>query len=74
MSLISTGSISLDSTFKGPHIFYDFTSVADPRSSAFIDPWIRDGKKPGSGSAMNNPNHISESLEIIVMGQNTEFL
>jgi hypothetical protein len=26
---------------------------------------IRDGKKSGSGSGMNNPNHTSESLETI---------
>jgi hypothetical protein len=25
------------------------------------------GKKSGSGSGMNNPNHISESLEIILL-------
>jgi hypothetical protein len=31
-----------------------------------FDPWIRDpgmGKKSGSESGMNNPDHISESLE-----------
>jgi hypothetical protein len=33
-----------------------------------FDPWIRDpgmGKKSGSGSGMNYPDHISESLETI---------
>jgi hypothetical protein len=30
-----------------------------------FDPGIRDGKKTGSGSRVNNPDHISESLETI---------
>jgi hypothetical protein len=30
-----------------------------------FDPWNRDGKNSGSGSRMNNPDHISESLETI---------
>jgi hypothetical protein len=30
-----------------------------------FDPWIRVGKKSGSGSGINNPDHISESLETI---------
>jgi hypothetical protein len=30
-----------------------------------FDPWTRDSD-PGSGSGMNNPDHISESLETIV--------
>jgi hypothetical protein len=33
-----------------------------------FDPWIRDPvcvKYPGSGSGMNNPDHISESLDTI---------
>jgi hypothetical protein len=28
-----------------------------------FDPGIRDGKKTGSGSGINNPDHISESIE-----------
>ena len=43
-------------------------SVADPDpgSAVFLDPWIRDPgwvKKTGSGSRMNNPDYISESLK-----------
>jgi hypothetical protein len=30
-----------------------------------IGPWIRNGFKSGYGSGMNNPDHISESLEAI---------
>ncbi len=43
------------------------TSVADPDpgSSAFLTPGSGMGKKSGSGSGMNNPDHISESLETI---------
>ncbi len=40
----------------------------------FFDPWIRDPgwvKKCGSGSGVNNPDHISESLETISLGKNT---
>ncbi len=40
-----------------------------------LDPWIRDsdpwsgmGKKSGSGSEMNNPDHISESLKNYFLG------
>jgi hypothetical protein len=39
-----------------------------------FDPWIRDGYQnrgdslPGSGSGMNNPDHISESLEKFFLG------
>ncbi len=43
--------------------------IQDPGSGAF-DPWIRDpgwvknqDPDPGSGFGMNNPDHISESLE-----------
>jgi hypothetical protein len=40
------------------------------RDPVLFDPWIRDpesgmSKKPGSGSRMNIPNHISESLETV---------
>ncbi len=49
------------------------SSVADPDtgSGAFFVPWIWDpgwvknqDPDPGSGSGMNIPDHISESLEI----------
>jgi hypothetical protein len=39
------------------------TNVADPGSGAFLTPVSGMGKKSGSG--MNNPDHISESLETI---------
>jgi hypothetical protein len=38
-------------------------SVADPGSGM--------GKKSGSGSGMNNPDHISESLKTNFLGENT---
>ncbi len=43
----------------------DRSSVAnpDPGSVAFLTPGSGMGKKSGSGSGMNNPDHISESLE-----------
>ncbi len=41
------------------------TSVADPGSGAFLTPGSGIGKKSGSGYGMNNPDHISESLETI---------
>jgi hypothetical protein len=39
------------------------TSVADPDPGpcAFLTPGSGMGKKSGSGSGMNNPDHISES-------------
>ncbi len=40
-------------------------SVSDPGSCAFLTPGSGMGKKSESGSGMNNPNHISESLETI---------
>ncbi len=43
------------------------TSVADPGSSAFLTRGSGMGKKSGSGSGMNNPDHISESLETIFL-------
>jgi hypothetical protein len=44
------------------------TSVADPDpgSGAFLTPGSGMGKKYGSG--MNNPDHISESLEVFHPG------
>jgi hypothetical protein len=40
-------------------------SVANLGSYAFLTPGSGIGKKSGSGSGMNNPNHIFESLETI---------
>ncbi len=37
----------------------------DPGSGAFLTPGSWMGEKSDSGSGMNNPNHISESLETI---------
>ncbi len=47
---------------------YPYQNVAhpDPGSGAFFDPGM--GKKSGSGSRMNNLDHISESLETIFWG------
>jgi hypothetical protein len=44
-------------------------SVADPDqgSGAFLTPGSGMGKKSGSGSGLNNPDHISESLETIFL-------
>ncbi len=41
------------------------TSVADPHPGirCLFGPWIRDRYKSGSGSGMNNPDHISESIK-----------
>ena len=48
--------------------------ILDPGSGAFLTPGIRDPRwlknqdpDPGSGSGMNNPDHISESLETIFL-------
>ena len=46
-------------------IFNKITNVADPGSGAFLTPKSGMGKKSGSGSGMNNPDHISENLETI---------
>jgi hypothetical protein len=40
-------------------------SDPDPGSGAFLIPWSVMGKKSGSGSGMNNPDHVSASLETI---------
>jgi hypothetical protein len=37
----------------------------DTGSGAFLTPGSGIGKKSGSGSGMNNPDHNSESLEIL---------
>jgi hypothetical protein len=44
------------------------SSVTDPGSGAFLNPWIRDprwvkNQDQDPGSEMNIPDHISESLE-----------
>jgi hypothetical protein len=63
-------------------------SVPDPGSGSFLtsgsgiwclfDPWIRDqgwvkNPDPGSGSGMNSPDHISQSLETIFWVKIFEF-
>jgi hypothetical protein len=40
-------------------------SVADPGSGAFLTPGSGMSKKSGSGSGMNNTDHISKSFETI---------
>ncbi len=52
----------------GLNTFIGIPSVADPESGAFWTPGSGMGKKSGSGSGMNNPNHIFESLETIFLG------
>ncbi len=42
--------------------------IRDPVPFLPLDPGSGMGKKSGSGSGMNNPDHISESLETIVLG------
>ncbi len=49
---------------------FNSVSVADPGSSAFLTPGSGMGKKSKSGSGMNIPEHISESLETIFFGLN----
>jgi hypothetical protein len=48
-------------------MFMVFSSVAypDPGSGAFLNPGSGMGKKVSSGSEINIPDHISESLETI---------
>jgi hypothetical protein len=41
------------------------SGIQDPGSGAFLIPGSGMGKKSGSGSGMNNPDHISDSLETI---------
>jgi hypothetical protein len=49
-----------------PHQTKMLDSVADPGSGAFMTPGSGIGKKSESpGSGINNPDHISESLETI---------
>jgi hypothetical protein len=52
------------------------TSVAgpDPGSGAFLTTGSGMGKKSGSGSGMNNPDHISLSLETIFWIEILKFL
>jgi hypothetical protein len=48
------------------------SGVAEPGTGAFLTPVSGMGKKqdpdPGSGSGMNNQDHISESLETMFLG------
>ncbi len=52
------------------YFFYVCGSVADPYPGfgAFLTPGSGMGKKSGSGSGMNNPDHISESLRNNFLG------
>jgi hypothetical protein len=45
---------------------------ADPGSGVFLTTGSGIGKKSGYGSAMNSPDHISESLETNFLGLNTK--
>jgi hypothetical protein len=47
------------------YIFMVDSSVADSGSGAFLTPGSGMGKKSGSGSGINHPDHIYECLEII---------
>jgi hypothetical protein len=49
-------------------LLFVLISVADPGSGAFLTPRSGTGKKPGSGSGMNNPDHIFVSFETIFFG------
>jgi hypothetical protein len=61
-------------------VFFSFCflpySVADPDpgSGAFLTPGSGMGKKSGTGSGMNNPDHISESLETLSWVENLNCL
>jgi hypothetical protein len=46
-------------------------SVADPGSGVVLTPGSGMGKKSRSGSGMNIPDHIAESLESIIQVTNT---
>ncbi len=47
--------------------------IRDPVSSAFLTPGSGMGNKSGSGSGMNNTDHISESLEAIILVKKLKF-
>jgi hypothetical protein len=57
-------------TFQ-PANSYKRTRVADPGSGAFLTPGSGMGKNSRSGSGMNIPDHISESLETFFGVKNT---
>jgi hypothetical protein len=48
-----------------------FFSVLQIRIRCIYDPWIRDKKESGSGSEMNIPDNISESLKTFFSVKNT---
>jgi hypothetical protein len=50
------------------------SSVPDQGSGAFLTPESGMGKKSGSGSGMNNPDHISECFETIFRIKILKFL
>ncbi len=54
---------------NGEEFFIGYNIVPGPGSAAFLTPGSRMGKNQdpgGSGSGMNNPDHISESLETVL--------
>ncbi len=59
--------VASDFFCREPAIASEHGSVAvpDPGSGAFLTPGSGMGERSGSGSRMNNPDHISESLETI---------
>jgi hypothetical protein len=65
--LLSTNNKKFHSLFQ---IASRKFSVADPGSGAFLTPGFGIGKKSRSGSWMNIPDHISESLEIVFWVKN----
>jgi hypothetical protein len=56
--------------FRVQSVIGSGTSFADPNleSDAFLTPRSGMGKKSGSGSGMNNPDHISDSFKTIFGG------
>ncbi len=87
MGLISVTYYPVMNWTWKPNYFYTAGSVADPDrdlgsgSGAFLtpeyrvqDPGCGMGKKSRSGSRMNIPDHISESLDTIFWVKNTSIL
>jgi hypothetical protein len=66
--LIHSGSYFLQVLFR--NLLYKVLRIRirDPESGAFLTPGSGMGKKSGSESVMNNPDHISECFELIFWG------
>jgi hypothetical protein len=67
---IHTSSDGRDTPCTSVLLMADRNQCCGSGIGCLFDPWIRApgsvmDKKSGSGCGMNNPNHISESLEII---------